>query len=265
MALLDAPRVALLAAVVLVAGIAFSIATTTDASWWRLYFSQLGIYDDLSAHAFNGAVIGTGALVCVFAARTRRSRVLHGRRSDAVIRGCIASMGVHLAVVGIVPVDTWVWLHDRAASGVTASFALALVVALSRARGRGCDGLARLTRCSAIGVAALAVTVPLFVAGIVNLTVLELVGFAAMISWLVEYGRAGAPRVAHVAAPAPARPSAERHSPRRRRARRVFGGVSGVVPGVSPAVASAGPAPSSPSARVSRRAARRSRAPSTRL
>lgn len=181
----DMPAHALSApvALVVVIGVVLSAVTSSDAQWWQLYFSQLGVYDTFSGRLFNTTVIVTGAGIVAMAIRLRH--VFAACTGFCALRArivtlSIGSVGANLAVVGIVPVNTWTWLHDRAASGITLSFLVALVAASIRFR-RMPSAVRTATLAAGIS---LAVTIPLFCVGIVNLTVLELVGFAGVFCWL---------------------------------------------------------------------------------
>ena len=139
MAWLTGRRLIVIASVFVFAGIGGSILTTSEPTWWRLYFSELGVYATPSGRAFNAT----------------------------------------MTIVGLVPANTWTFLHDRAASGITLSFVAALVAASCRLR-----RLPRQARVATVLViASLAATIPLFAVGIVNLTVLEAVGFVGIFGW----------------------------------------------------------------------------------
>ena len=43
-----------------------AMVTTSDPEWWKLHFSQLGTFNDLSSFFFNGTLIAAGALVTTF-------------------------------------------------------------------------------------------------------------------------------------------------------------------------------------------------------
>ena len=59
---LRAEHLSTAATTVLAVGVAISILTTSDKDWWRLHFSKLGTYPDLSGHVFNLTIIVAGVL-----------------------------------------------------------------------------------------------------------------------------------------------------------------------------------------------------------
>nr|BFF09462.1 hypothetical protein GCM10025699_07650 [Microbacterium flavescens] len=50
----------------LVAGVLVAVLTTRDPLWWQLHFSQLGTFDDFSAHVFNSTAIIAGFLLATY-------------------------------------------------------------------------------------------------------------------------------------------------------------------------------------------------------
>ena len=51
----------------IVIGTLTAMVTTPDPEWWKVHFSQLGTFDDLSSWIFNGTLIAGGLLVTTFA------------------------------------------------------------------------------------------------------------------------------------------------------------------------------------------------------
>ena len=183
MAWLTGRRLIVIASVFVFAGIGGSILTTSEPTWWRLYFSELGVYATPSGRAFNATMTIVGLLIALLGSRVgaglRRDVTFACHRSARIIAWATCSLGVHLTIVGLVPANTWTFLHDRAASGITLSFVVALVAASCRLR-----RLPRQARVATVLViASLAATIPLFAVGIVNLTVLEAVGFVGIFGW----------------------------------------------------------------------------------
>ncbi|MCR2762636.1 hypothetical protein NQ152_03845 [Microbacterium sp. zg.B48] len=43
------------------------MVTSPEPQWWKVHFSQLGTFDDLSSFVFNGTLIAAGLLVTTFA------------------------------------------------------------------------------------------------------------------------------------------------------------------------------------------------------
>lgn len=173
----------------LMTGIAIAIATTPDPSWWRLHFSELGTFRAFSSYVFNGTLLCSGVAIVFFSRFLHRELTLHvarsgsRRRSPLVLSSLIGSVGVHLAFVGAIPVNTWTFMHDRAATGMVFSFLICLIVAPSMLR-----GLARplaATTLPAVGLLLGGGTSMIF--GIINLAAFELIGFATMFTWMLLF------------------------------------------------------------------------------
>ena len=177
-------HLALLALVVLLAGIGLSIISTTDPQWWRLHFSRLGTFRDSSGAAFNVTLIVGGSLVALFAhavgRELRRHERRHVRRGAAMTaRILLTGVGVNLALVGCVPLNVNQFVHDHVAAGMVVSFALLLVaspVLMHRMP-------KRLLATTAIVFAYLFCGGWLFVSATINLALFEVIGFSAMFAW----------------------------------------------------------------------------------
>ena len=194
---------------VLVNGVLLSIATTPDPYWWRLHFGRLGTFPVFSGYAFNATLILTSAGVVLFAARLRvemrrhaGTAVLLNRRSAIVVPILIALLGIHLSVVGFVPVNSNEFLHDRGSTGAVFSFIA--VLASSRWMLRGMHHVvARASRRAAIGLVA---TIAPYIGGFINLAAFEVIVFTLVFWWLLLFARAiGRPADApepHVPGPA---------------------------------------------------------------
>jgi hypothetical membrane protein len=181
---LSTMHVAALVLVVLVGGILASIVTTTDPLWWQLHFSQLGTFHDVSGAFFNTTLKVGGALVVVYAFRVRRdlrrlgSRA--GRRGAATVALiCLSVIGVNLALVGCVPLNTNKDLHDKVAGMMVLGFAALLIttpVLLHRLH-------RRLAISTALVFVFLFAGAWLFVTATINLALFEVIAFAAMFGW----------------------------------------------------------------------------------
>ncbi len=165
------------------AGTALAIFTTTDPLWWQLHFSKLGTFDDFSGHMFNGTLIAAGGLIFLFAIRVHADlagRHRLPRRRARLFVALVASVGAHLAIVGLIPVNVNEFWHDRAASGLMLSFLGILI-------GTGVTWRIvprRLRRATAIVGIGLAISIAGFIAGVVNLAALELVAFSLIFWWI---------------------------------------------------------------------------------
>lgn len=172
--------------VLLVGGIAVSIFTAPDHSWWHLYFSQLGTVTLFSGFAFNVTLMAAGLLIFLLAARVRRevrahaARVRSARRAPAIVSTLVGSMGLHLSMVGMVPINTIKPLHDWGALGIMISFVVLLIVTPITVRGLGREFLAMNLPA---GILLVGGFVSMY-AGLINLTLFELLGFGAMFTWL---------------------------------------------------------------------------------
>ena len=177
----------------LVSGLLLSIATTPDPLWWHLHFSRLGTFPVFSGHAFNATIVLTSAGVVVFASRLRAemsrhagTAVLLNRRSATVVPILIALLGVHLSVVGFVPVNSNEFLHDRGSTGAVFSFIA--VLASSRWMLRGMHPVvACASRRVAVGLLA---TIAPYIGGFINLAAFEVIVFTMVFWWLLLFARA---------------------------------------------------------------------------
>ena len=63
---------------ILLSGIALSILTTTDHSWWQSMFSALGTFDDFSGYVFNATVFIAGSGITIVGFRVAGELRRHG-------------------------------------------------------------------------------------------------------------------------------------------------------------------------------------------
>ncbi|MDQ1123613.1 putative membrane protein [Microbacterium trichothecenolyticum] len=169
---------------VLIGGLLLSIATTSDPSWWQLHFSQLGTFHDLSAAFFNNTLKTSGAIVVLFAFRVHsdvrrlgRGPVRRGAATVAFI--CLNVIGVNLALVGCVPLNTDKDLHDRVAGSMVLGFLALLLTAPVMFHRLG----KRLAIGTGIALVWLIASIALFVTATINLALFETVACAAMFAW----------------------------------------------------------------------------------
>jgi hypothetical protein len=173
-------------AMLLAAGCLASMSMTTTGAWWVLNFSTLGTSDDLAAVFFNLALILSGLAMAAMSGRLASGieRREHDARRRAVptVRALIAVIGLSLAGVGLVPIDSDELLHNVFACAAGAAFALlaSLTPVLVRRMPRSLVLTSR---------ASLALEVSAFVIydrlGLVSLTVFEIVAFALVFVWLI--------------------------------------------------------------------------------
>jgi len=202
------------ALIVLVGGLLLSIATTSDPLWWQLHFSQLGTFHDLSAAFFNNTLKVSGMIVVYFAFRVRRDvrRLGRGpvRRGAATIAFlCLNVIGVNLALVGCIPLNTDKDLHDRVAGSMVLGFLALLLTSpvLFHRLGK------RMAISTGVALVWLVISIALFVSATINLALFETIACAAMFAWAgmfthilasaqataVRAPDAGTPHVVHLA------------------------------------------------------------------
>ena len=182
----EAYRTFNLIAMLLAAGSLASMSGTPTGSWWTHNFSTLGTSDDVAAACFNVAVVVSGAGMAAMSAGLTRAVA---EPSFAVRRGGLTTMrvlivliGVCLMGVGLMPIDGATDLHNLAALGAAASFAVLCLGIQVWAR--------RLPRSLVFGsYATIAIEVIAMVAydgiGTFNLTVFEIVAFTLVFAWLI--------------------------------------------------------------------------------
>ncbi len=192
------------AAAVAVSGIALSALTTNDPLWWHLYFSRLGMFDDISGLIFNVTLVVTGILIASLAlplSRSLRAAQQVGRGGGPWARrlmpALMVSLGVSLSLAGAIPLTVSEFLHERATNAMMLSFALLLLCGRVLLR----DLPRWLHRLSGVLGILLAISVALLMTGIMSLTVLEMIAFVVMVGWIRV--------VMHVIGPAPIRPAAQ--------------------------------------------------------
>ncbi len=169
---------------VLLGGLLLSMATTSDPLWWQLHFSQLGIFGDFSSALFNTTLKVSGLMVVVFAFFVRRDvrRLGRGtvRRGSATLACvCLNVVGISLALVGCVPLNTDKDLHDRVAAMMVLGFLVLLVSAPVMLRRLG----ARMVVSTGIALVWLALSIALFVTATINLALFETISCGAMFAW----------------------------------------------------------------------------------
>lgn len=169
-----------------------SMVTASDSEWWRTHFSHLGTFSDLSSLLFNGTLVVGGLLVMAFAiyvSNDIRRRVASGdlleERSPRFVATMFVTMGVMLAGVGLVPVNLSLLIHNLCASGLAVAY-----IALLVSGPRMLRGLPRAYfLASWLFLAAVVVSVVLFVVGFFGLTALEIVVFVLIFGWISVFIR----------------------------------------------------------------------------
>jgi hypothetical protein len=181
-----------------------SILTTPDPNWWQLHFSQLGTFHVFSGFMFNGTLIATGTLIVAFSFRVRRVLInarrqgrLRSVRAPRIFAILVACVGGNMAMVGFIPVNQHQFLHDRAATGMTLSFAALLILTPWLLRGLP----PRIARATGAIAVILVIGATVFIFGIINLAAFEIVAFGLMFSWIGVFATCVETRHAPTAAP----------------------------------------------------------------
>jgi len=185
-------RMSSLLMVFIVLGTLTAMVTTPDPEWWTVHFSHLGTFDDMSSWIFNGTLIAGGLLVTTFAvyiANDMHALVDAGRLSNQssprTVSTLFVVMGIMLACVGIFPVDVNLWLHNLSASGMAVMFLTLLI-----GGPRFLRGMPRIYFISAWAfLAALVVSIVLFVTTYFSLTAFEIIVFALIFGWIAVFIR----------------------------------------------------------------------------
>lgn len=177
----------LCAGLLLCGSILVSAATTTDADWWRLYFSRLGMMGDFSSLAFNGGLIVSGAIIAgsswVLRVRLRDladTDSLRLRLATVFMPQAIVGLGVSLLAIGVFPLSVDPVAHEWATNGAVLSFALLLLshrVLLWQLS-------ATLQRASVVSAVVLICAVVALKLEAVSLTVFEAIAFAVILCWV---------------------------------------------------------------------------------
>ncbi|WP_157002793.1 hypothetical protein [Agromyces laixinhei] len=182
----EAYRTFNLVAMLLAVGSLASMSITPTGEWWTRNFSTLGTSNDLAAVCFNVALIVSGLGMAVLSSLLTRGlahgpfALRHGART--VMRLLVVFVGVSLAGVGFVPIDTDTELHNAFALAVAAAFAaLCLGVRFFA------PGIPRaFARFSYLSLAVEAMAMVAYDRlGLFSLTVFEIVAFTLVFAWLI--------------------------------------------------------------------------------
>lgn len=176
----------LCAALLLCGCILVSAATTTDADWWHLYFSRLGMMGDFSSFAFNGGLIASGAIIACSAwmLRVRLTDVMphlvRGRIAMRVMPPAIAGLGISLLAIGAYPLSVDPAAHERATNGAVLSFAF-LLLSHRLLLWQLAPALRRASITSAV---VMVVSLVALKTEVISLTIFEAIAFAVILWWV---------------------------------------------------------------------------------
>lgn len=182
----EAYRTFNLVAMLLAAGSLASMSLTPTGQWWTHNFSTLGTSDDFAAACFNVAIVVSGAGMAAMSTGLTRAigdpRYGVRRGGLTAMRVLIVLIGMSLMGVGLVPIDGATDLHNLAACGAAASFAVLCLGVQVWAR--------RLPRALVVAsYGSIAIEVVAMFAydgiGVFNLTVFEIVAFTLVFAWLI--------------------------------------------------------------------------------
>ncbi|WP_125099828.1 hypothetical protein [Leucobacter chromiireducens] len=190
---LTTSRLSTLFAVFMTGGVLVAMLSTSDAEWWRLHFSELGVGDSLSSTVFNATLIVGGMLMAslgsliasslsVWASAAPPSRT----RNVRLVQLAFVGVGIGLAGVGLVPVNVSLIAHNTFATGMAVVFG-ALLIGLRWIL----DGFSRtfllFSDVTLIGIAFSALL--FWPIGYYNLAAFELVAAGIIFAWLVIFLR----------------------------------------------------------------------------
>lgn len=178
---------AMAGAVILCTAILIAALSTVDPLWWHLHFSRLGTFADASGYTFNGGVILSGLVIAggavplaVHLAGAQAAGRILDARAARLLPPLLVTLGLCLALIGVIPLTLNEFLHDRAANGVLLSF-LGLVVVSRRTLPELPKFLGRYAICAVILLVA---GIGVMVAGIINLAAFEVLAFGSVLSWV---------------------------------------------------------------------------------
>ena len=201
---------AMAGAVILCVAILIAALSTVDPLWWHLHFSRLGMFADASGYTFNGGVVTSGLVIAagsvplaIQLATAQASGRIADARAARMLPPLLLTLGLCLALIGVIPLTMNEFLHDRAANGVLLSF-LGLVI-VSRRTVRELPAF--LGRYALVAVVVLVVGIGFMVSGIINLAAFEVLAFGSVLSWVHLLERS-VRALAVVADPTPAPPIA---------------------------------------------------------
>lgn len=176
----------LCAGLLLCGSIVVSAATTTDAGWWHLYFSRLGMMGDFSSLTFNAGLFLSGAIIACsswvlrmrlrdLAPPTRRLRM-----ATRLMPQAITGLGLSLLAIGVFPLSVDPVAHEWATNGAVLSFAV-LLLAHRALVWHVAAGLQRATVVSAIVMLWALASVK---TDAISLIVFEAIVFAVILCWV---------------------------------------------------------------------------------
>ncbi|GAA4354432.1 DUF998 domain-containing protein [Microbacterium rhizosphaerae] len=187
-------RMATLLLAFIAVGTLTAMLTTPDPDWWKVHFSQLGTFDDLSSWVFNGTLIAGGLLVTTFAVyiandmrELAAAGILENPRGPRVIPVLFVIMGIMLAFVGIVPVDVNLTVHNLSASGMAVMYLVMLIGGPRFFRGMPRTYFVASWAFLAATVASVILFIPAI--GYFSLTAFEILVFALIFGWIAVFVR----------------------------------------------------------------------------
>ena len=182
-------RMAALLAIFLVTGIFVSMLTAHDPNWWQYNFSALGKGAGISGETFNYTLILAGMVAVSLAGFLaldlkvlKKSGSLSPKTRANVVRFGLAGIGIALACVGIFVVDAQPLLHVISATGMTVIFG-GMIIAVPWIVPNFPKAF---YIASYLLLVALVAAAWLFMGvGYFNLTVLEMIAFGIIFTWLI--------------------------------------------------------------------------------
>ena len=173
-------------------GIITAMAIAPEPDWWKVHFSHLGTFHDLSSLFFNGTLVVGGLLVTTFAlyiGHDTRALVDDGVLTcvcaPTIVPTLFVVMGVAFAGVGIFSVDLNRLVHDIAALGLAATF-LTLLVAGPKLLG-GMPAAYFVSSWVILGTTI--ASAALFGFQAITLTAIEIIVFVLIFAWIAVFTR----------------------------------------------------------------------------
>ncbi|WP_237739395.1 DUF998 domain-containing protein [Microbacterium yannicii] len=173
-------------------GVITAMAISPESDWWKVHFSHLGTFHDLSSLFFNGTLVVGGLLVSTFAvyiAHDMRALVQAGvlatARSPRVVSTLFVVMGIAFAGVGLCSVDVNRVIHDIAALGLAATFLTLLIASPKLLRGMP----PAYFMSTWVILAATIAAAGMFALGVITLTAIEIIVFVLIFAWIAVFTR----------------------------------------------------------------------------
>lgn len=173
-------------------GVITAMVIAPEPDWWKVHFSHLGTFHDLSSLFFNGTLVAGGLLVTTFAVYISHDMhalvdagVLASRRSPRIVSTLFVVMGIAFAGVGLFSVDVNRLVHDIAALGLAATFFSLLLAGPVLLRGMPPTYFLS----SWVILGTMVGSALMFAFGLFTLTAIEIIVFVLIFAWISVFIR----------------------------------------------------------------------------